>query len=97
MAFEKAFDQNLGTGQDVSEEDVDKILKERFNGAPGWETSFDIGPYVNQALEEFHLRTDDRIEGLFKEAFQAGMKYEDDLEVDFDEWFAAFVERLKNE
>lgn len=38
MAFAKAYDIAQQEGRTVSESDVERMLAERFDGAPGWET-----------------------------------------------------------
>lgn len=37
MAFAKVWDETVGTGRKVSEEAINRMLEERFDGAPGWE------------------------------------------------------------
>lgn len=60
-------------------------------------SSFDLTPFINDAVQAVHQAVDEEIKSLFKEAFEAGMKYADfPYEYpDFEEWFAALVERLK--
>lgn len=72
------------------------------------EIQFDISEYMNKALMEMQISIDKKIEGYFKEAFEAGADrgyaegmyegsgLEDPVEAaTFEEWMAAFKKRMQ--